>query len=166
MKKTGKQGKGAQEEGELERRRARSEWLPEPDQNPWYRAQFTRQESSTEEEFLPSEGAAPLPPVRRGLRLAVREALVRAETGLNRVLDLPVPGPSQRWVPEQPLIGGRRVPIEDPVWESFDQFRAEHRAAVARQDGASQGGSLNQLIKIRRLIAEKNLLLGQSEIDL
>ena len=84
MKKTGKQGKGNQDEGERERQRARSERLPEPNQNPWYRAQFTRQESSTEEELLSSgEEAtsdqtmsvgstssrplrvAPLPPVRR-----------------------------------------------------------------------------------------------------
>ena len=56
------------------------------------------------------------------------------------MLELPVPGPSQSLVLERPLIGGRRVPIEDPVWESFDQYRAEHRAAVARQEAASQGG--------------------------
>ena len=159
MKKSGTQEKGAQEEGERERRRARSDRLPEPDQNPGYRAQFSRQESSFEEEFLSSEEeiagnqtsdvgptlmrplrTAPLPPVWRGLGLAVREALVRAETGLNWVLELPVPGPSRRLVLERPLIGGRRVPIEDPIWESFDQFRAEHRAAVAQQEGASQGG--------------------------
>ena len=47
------------------------------------------------------------------------------------MLEFPVPGPSRRL--ERPLIGGRRVPIEDPVWENFDQYRAEHRAAVARQ---------------------------------
>ena len=64
--------------------------------------------------------------------------MVRAETGLNRVLELPVPGPSRRFVLERPLIGGRRVPIEDPVWESFDQFRAEHPAAVARREAARQ----------------------------
>ena len=74
MKKTGKEGRKAQDEGERERRRARSERLPEPNQNPWYRAQFTRQESSTEEatgDQTPSVGsmlsrllrAVPLPPV-------------------------------------------------------------------------------------------------------
>ena len=73
----------------------------------------------------------PTRPVRRGIGLAVQEALVRVETGINRILEFPVPGPSRR--SERPLIEGRRVPIEDPVWESFDQYRAEHKAAVARQ---------------------------------
>ena len=143
------------QEGERERRRARSRRLPEPDQNPGYRAQFARQESGTEEEILSSddEQAEPgqLPPAQeqpaagghyhpevrmaanRGVGLAVREALVRVETGLNRVLEMPIPGPRHRVMMERPLIGGRRVPIEDPVWESFDQYQDEHRAAVARQ---------------------------------
>ena len=71
-------------------------------------------------------------PVRRSKGLAVQEAFVRVETGLNRVLEFPVPGPSQRL--ERPLIGGRSVPIEDPVWENFDRYRAEHGAAAARQE--------------------------------
>ena len=146
--------------------RARSDRLPEPEQNPGYRAQFARQESSTEEESLSSEEevvgdrsssvestevrpqrTAPLPSARRGLGLAVREALVRAETGLNRVLEMPVPGPSRRLVLERPLIGGRRVPIEDPIWESFDQYRAEHRAAVAQQLKVSQRGEPDSVEK-------------------
>ena len=144
-----------QDEGERERRRARSGRLPEPDQNPGYRAQFARQESSTEEEILSSdeEQAVPSQPqqvreqsaargghypvgrraIDRGVGLAVREALVRAEAGLNRVLEMPIPGPRRRVLMERPLIGGRIVPIEDPVWESFEQYREEHRAAVARQ---------------------------------
>ena len=73
----------------------------------------------------------------RGVGLAVREALVRVEAGLNRVLEMPIPGPRRRVLLERPLIGGRRVPIEDPVWESFDQYREEHRAAVARQQQLS-----------------------------
>ena len=64
---------------------------------------------------------------------------------------------------ERPLIGGRRVPIKDPVWESFDQYRAEHRAAVARREAASQGGNRNQLIKKRSLIVEEKPVLGQNE---
>ena len=55
MKKSGKPEKEVQDEGERERRRARSERLPEPNQNPWYRAQFSQQDSSTEEERLSSE---------------------------------------------------------------------------------------------------------------
>ena len=43
-----------------------------------------------------------------------------------------MPGPSRCQV--RPLIGGRRVPIDDPVWENFDNYRAEHRAAVARRE--------------------------------
>ena len=146
-KKSGKPTlKETQDEGEQERRRARSKRLPEPDQNPWYRAQFAQQDSSTEEELLSSEEEVreELPtrveprqhqqegmttrPVRRNLGLAVQEAFVRVETGLNHVLEFPVPGPRRRL--ERPLIGGRRVPIEDPVWENFNRYRAEHRAAV------------------------------------
>ena len=156
MKKSGKPGKEIQDEGERERRRARSERLPGPNQNPWYRAQFSRQESSTEEELLSSkedvqeersvrvepmprsQGTVPAMPVRRGIGLAVQEALVRVETGMNRILELPVPGPSRCLALERPLIGGRRVPIEDPVLESFDQYRVEHRAAVARQEAVRQ----------------------------
>ena len=74
--------------------------------------------------------------VRQGIGLAVQEALVRVETGMNQILEFPVPGPSQR--SERPLIGGRCVPIEDPVWESLDQYRAEHRTAVARQEEERQ----------------------------
>ena len=65
MKKSGEPGKETQDKGERERRRARSERLPEPNQNPWYRAQFSRQESSTEEELLSSkEEVREEPPVR------------------------------------------------------------------------------------------------------
>ena len=138
MRKSGNQG--GQEEGERDRRRARSERLPEPDQNPEYRAQFARQESSTEEEILFSEeevlsshqperpsNVRPHQPdprllAGRNVGLAVREVLVRVESGLNRVLELPVPGPRRRPMTERPLIGGRRVLIEDPVWESFEQY--------------------------------------------
>ena len=132
--------------------------MPEPDQKPGYRAQFARQESSTEEEFLSSEeeivsaqqqqqerqsvGRFRQPESRlaadRGVGLAVREALVWVESGLNRMLEVPVPGPRRRPLMERPLIGGRRVPIEDPIWESFDQYREEHRAAVARQQQSDQ----------------------------
>ena len=125
-----------QGEGERDRRQARSERLPEPDQNPGYRAQFARQESSTEEEVLSSEeevvtsqqqqrdrqstGSFHQPEASlantqdRSVGLAVREALVRVESGLNRMLELPIPGPRRRPLMERPLIGGRRVPIEDP----------------------------------------------------
>ena len=61
------------------------------------------------------QGAVSTRPVRRGIGLAVQEALVRVETGMNWLLEFPVPGPSQRL--ERPLIGGRRVPIE-----TFDQY--------------------------------------------
>ena len=136
MKKFGKpEGKGDLDDGERGRRRARSKRLPEPDQNPWFWAQFAQQDSNTKEEVLSSEedvrnvteaDSAPsrgreeqvtIWPVRRNLSLAVQEAVVRVETGLNRI-----------------LIGGRRVPIEDPVWDSFEEYRAEHREAVARQE--------------------------------
>ena len=43
-----------------------------------------------------------------------------------------MPGPSRCQV--RPLIAGRRVPIDYPVWENFDNYRAEHRAAVARRE--------------------------------
>ena len=164
MRKSGAR-QDTQEGDDRERRRARSGRLPEPDQNPGYRAQFARQESSTEEEVLTSEeetatnqpqqprgqpaaSGVQHPEVRlmgnRSVGLAVREALVRAESGLNRILEMPIPGPRRRVVMERPLIGGRRVPIEDPVWESFDQFRDEHRAAVARQQQREQEQARNE----------------------
>ena len=107
MKKSDKPaGRENQDDGERERRGARSERLP--DQNPWYRAQFAQQDSSTEEELLSREEdvreelparAEPrqhqgevitVQPVRRSLGLAVQEAVVRVETGLNRILEFPV----------------------------------------------------------------------------
>ena len=103
MKKFGKSVAGSTRKAdEHERRRARSKSLPEPDQNPLYRAQFLRQDSSTEEELLSSDedtpsassvvtGVVPAPdserlecvstsPVKRGMSLAVQEAIVRLET--------------------------------------------------------------------------------------
>ena len=111
MKKSENKIKRNQEEGERERRRARSERLPEPEQNQGYWAQFARQESSTEEESLSSEEeaaesrlvrveptevrpqrAVPLPSARRGLGLAVREALV-----LTEYWNCPFRDPDEGW---------------------------------------------------------------------
>ena len=54
---------------------------------------------------MPEAGSAPsrgreeqvtIRPVRRNLSLAVQEAVVRVETGLNQILEFPLPGPSHR----------------------------------------------------------------------
>ena len=155
MKKFSKPvSKESRDGDERERRRATSERLPEPDQNPWCRAQFAQQDSSTEEEVLSSEEdvwgmqetvSAPIQgriepvtirPVWRNRSLPVQEAVVRVETGLTRMLEFPLPIPSHCL--DRPLIGGRRVPIENPVWDSFAGYRAEYREAVARHEEERQ----------------------------
>ena len=104
---------------------------------------------TSDEDNPPTSGSVPVPvpvpdravrvsasPVRRGIGLTVQEAVVRLETILTRILEYLSPRPSHHI--GRPLIGGRCLPIEDPVWESFAEYRREHREEVARREEEQQ----------------------------